>query len=87
MPFAAIAAVLALVAFAVEFLGSDRFMKQDKNGSPSFAVPEANFSGKNKYEEVPRSTGEVKLTRRFPDVARDGVLKIQSYDDYKSANQ
>ena len=87
MPFAAICVLLALVAFAVEMLGSDRFFKQDANGAPSFAVPAANFKGKNGYEKVMRGTEEVTLTHKFPESIKNGALKIEGYDEYKERNK
>jgi hypothetical protein len=83
MPFAAIAMVLALGAFAVELLGSQKVFTQDSTGSPSFAVPEADYAGKNRYEKKKRATGEWDLAYKFQPVMENDTMKIETYEEFK----
>ncbi len=83
MPFAVVCLVLALAVFTIELIGSQKPFQQDKTGSPSWAVPAADYKHGN-YEKVKAATGKVNLGYNFPNDLPNR-LPIPAYEDFKNS--
>lgn len=90
VPFAVVGLVLALAAFTIELVSSQRLIKQDpKTETPGFAVPHPDLARRagtpGVRVEKPKTGEEFEVDLRY-DFAQSmtGAIPIKTYDQFKA---